>query len=99
MSLVETLVTPEMVEQKGVWLDEETSYPISESDIRKWAIAVYWGETPPRIFWDAEYAKTTRWGGIVAPEDFNPFAWPVRRENQTPPGPPPGGFPKRGKRA
>lgn len=77
MSQVETLVTPDMEEQKGVWGNERTSYPISESDIRKWAIAVYWGETPPRIYWDAEYAKTTKWGGIIAPEDFNPFSWAV----------------------
>ena len=72
-----TLVTPEMEQVKGVWGGEKTSDAIAESDIRKWAIATYWPETPPRIFWDAEYAKTTRWGGIVAAEDFNPFAWPV----------------------
>lgn len=77
MTEVETLVTPDMEERKGVWGGERVSYPISESDIRKWAISVYWGETPPRIFWDAEYAATTKYGGIVAPEDFNPFAWPV----------------------
>ncbi|MDQ1424419.1 MAG: hypothetical protein QOD72_1917 [Acidimicrobiaceae bacterium] len=77
MTQVDTLVTSEMERQKGVWGEERSSYPISEADIRKWAIAVYWGETPPRLFWDVEYAKTTRWGGIVAPEDFNPFAWPV----------------------
>ena len=53
------------------------SPPVSASDIRKWAIAVYWPETPPKLFWDAEYAKGTRFGGIVAPEDFNPFAWSV----------------------
>jgi hypothetical protein len=74
---VDTLVTLEMLQQKGVWEAEKVSYPISESDVRKWAIASYWPETPPRLFWDPEHAKTTRWGGIVAPEDFNPFAWPV----------------------
>ncbi len=77
MTDVASLVTPEMEEQKGVWGGEQTSYPIAESDIRKWAIAVYWPEPPPRLLWDDEYAKTTRWGGIVAAEDFNPFAWPV----------------------
>jgi hypothetical protein len=74
---VDTLVTPEMEQSKGVWGEERVSYPVSESDIRKWAIAVYWGGAPPRLFWDADYAKGTRFGGIVAPEDFNPFAWPV----------------------
>ncbi|MEX0942550.1 MAG: MaoC family dehydratase N-terminal domain-containing protein, partial [Pseudomonadales bacterium] len=53
--------------------------PISRSDIRKWAIATYWPEKPPRIYWDEDYAKTTRHGGIIAPPDFNPFAWPVER--------------------
>ena len=63
-----------------------TSFPISASDIRKWAAAVYFPEVPPPLFWDEEYAATTPWGGIVAPEEFNPFAWmtkdpkPKRRE-------------------
>ena len=42
MTEVDTLVTPEMEQQKGVWGPETVSYPVSESDIRKWAIAVYW---------------------------------------------------------
>lgn len=76
----ETLVTPDMTASKGVWGKEHTAPPISLSDIRKWAIAVYWPKTPPRLFWDEEYARTTRWGGIIAPQDFNPFAWPVKTE-------------------
>jgi len=52
-----------------------TSVPISLSDIRKWALAIYYPEAPPRLFWDEEYAATTIHGGIVAPEEFNPFAW------------------------
>jgi N-terminal half of MaoC dehydratase len=59
MPQAETLVTPEMEQHRGVWGDERVSYPVSESDIRKWAIAVYWGETPPRLYWDAEYARGT----------------------------------------
>lgn len=74
-----TYVTPEMEAAKGVWGDERTAPPIAASDIRKWAIATYWPDKPPRIYWDDAYAKTTRWGGIIAPPDFNPFAWPVER--------------------
>jgi len=71
------LVSPRMRERLGVWTPwGPPSPPISESDIRRWAIAVYWPATPPRLYWDAEYAVTTRWGGIVAPAEFNPFAWP-----------------------
>src|SRR3546814_135168 len=75
-----TLVTPQMEASKGVWHSFETSFPITATDIRRWAIATYWGQMPPRLFWDEEYARTTRWGGIVAPEDFNPFAWQLPRE-------------------
>jgi hypothetical protein len=96
VSQIETLVTPDMEERKGVWGEERTSYPISESDIRKWAIAVYWGETPPRIYWDEEYAKGTRWGGIIAPEDFNPFAWTVPMVQPKPAGAVPGRAPQKG---
>src|SRR5262245_30393549 len=54
---------------------ERISMPISVSDSRRWAIAVYYPEQPPREFWDEEYAATTPAGGIVAPQEFNPFAW------------------------
>jgi acyl dehydratase len=76
----ETLVTQDMMDRKDRWSEARVSPPISESDIRKWAIAVYWPETPPRLYWDEEYARTTKWSGIVAPWEFNPFAWPVQRE-------------------
>jgi hypothetical protein len=85
-----SLVTPDMESRKGVWGDERRSYPVSSADIRKWAIAVYWPDRPPPLFWDGEYAKTTRWSGIIAPQDFNPFAWPVDRM-RTPDGPRPAG--------
>ena len=93
---VQTLVTPEMEKSKGVWGNERVSYPVSESDIRKWAIAVYWGETPPRLYWDAEYARGTRWGGIIAPQDFNPFAWAVPTGAVKPAGAVPGQQTRRG---
>ncbi len=99
MSAVEevpTLVTSGMIESKGVWGETTVSFPVTESDIRRWAIAVYWPEKPPRLFWDKTYAKTTRWGGIIAPQDFNPFAWPVDRPGRASPGPMPGEVPKKG---
>ena len=71
------LVTPEMHEHLGRWFEDEVSLAITATEIRRWAIAVYWPEMPPRLFWDESYARSTRWGGIVAPEDFNPFAWPL----------------------
>ena len=74
-----SLVTPDMEERKGVWSEPRSSYPVCESDVRRWAIATYWPERPPRLYWDSDYASTTRWRGIIAPPDFNPFAWPVER--------------------
>ncbi len=79
LSSRESLITQDMHERKGIWAGERLSPPISESDIRKWAIATYWPERPPPIYWDADYAKTTRYEGIIAPPDFNPFAWPIER--------------------
>jgi hypothetical protein len=72
-----TNISPEMQSAVGRELSRSVSYPISESDIRKWAMAIYFPEEPPRLFWDANYAATTEHGGIVAPEEFNPFAWTI----------------------
>ena len=83
--MVTTLISDAMRAVVGTEMGRLVSFPISESDIRKWALAVYYPEPPPRLFWDAEYAATTGHGGIVAPEDFNPFAW------LTPRGPRPAG--------
>ena len=80
-TLPETLVTQEMIDRKDKWSEPMVSPPISKSDIRKWAIAVYWQETPPSLYWDEDYAKGTRYEGIIAPLDFNPFAWPVHLES------------------
>lgn len=90
MSLdTETLIMPELREAKGRWSDTIHSPPVAMSDIRKWAIATYWPVTPPAIYWDESYASRTKWSGIIAPPDFNPFAWPVYpRRWVTMPGPP-----------
>lgn len=82
-----TLISDEMRGVVGKVMAEATSYPIAEADIRRWAAAVYFPEVPPRLFWDEEYARSTPFGGIVAPEEFNPFAWmtkdppPTRRSS------------------
>ena len=73
-------ITPQMLDLVGLELRSSTSFPITDSDIRRWAIAVYYPEPAPRLFWDAAYAAGTAHGGIVAPEDFNPFAWLTQTE-------------------
>jgi hypothetical protein len=70
-----SVITDEMRSIVGKTNEVASSYPVAASDIRRWAMAVYYPETPPRIYWDEEFAATTPYGGIVAPEEFNPFAW------------------------
>ncbi|MEN2740631.1 MaoC family dehydratase N-terminal domain-containing protein [Microbacterium sp. X-17] len=72
-----TLVTADMIAARDVWSEPVRSWPVSATAIRRWAQAVYWPEVPPPIFWDEDYARGTVWGGIVAPHEFNPFAWPL----------------------
>lgn len=52
------------------WGPAIDSPAVGLNDIRRWAIAVYWPERPPERYTDPD-----RPGGIVAPPDFNPFAW------------------------
>jgi hypothetical protein len=73
--VVNTVISDDMRKAIGGELGRSTSFPITDSDIRRWAVAVYYPDDPPRLFWDADYAAGTVHGGIVAPEEFNPFAW------------------------
>jgi hypothetical protein len=68
-----TNVSDAMRDALGNLLARRVSYPVTDSDIRRWALAVYWPEQPPRPFLEAAYA----------PEDFNPFAWAVAASEST----------------
>lgn len=70
----------ELRAQTGVEYGRRVSLPVDRSSIRLWAIGTRWPEPPKRIYWDEEYAKQTRWGGIIAPPGFNPFAYHVDEE-------------------
>ena len=76
MTAPETLITNEMRSRIGVE-SVRVSDPIDKSLIRQWALALSWPEAPDPLFWDEEYARTTRFGGIIAPPFFNPFAYNV----------------------
>jgi hypothetical protein len=56
-------------------LAPDTAYAVCENDIRRWAIATFYPEDPPAEFLDDAAARRGPWGGMVAPRDFNPFAW------------------------
>lgn len=75
----ESYITPEMRAAIGTASEPLVSPPVSLSEIRRFAMAAYWPKVPPRRYWDEEYAKGTRSGGIVAPSEFNPFGWMVGR--------------------
>jgi acyl dehydratase len=76
---MESLVCEAMRCDQGVWGDEETAPPVTLTDIRRWAMATWYPETPPRLHWDEAHAAATRWGGVIAPPGFNPFVWPIDR--------------------
>jgi acyl dehydratase len=71
----------------GVHLDTETlawlgrplapdvALPVCSNDIRRWAMATYYPADPPPEFMDAAAAAKGPWRELVAPRDFNPFAW------------------------
>ncbi|MGE0387498.1 MAG: MaoC family dehydratase N-terminal domain-containing protein [Gammaproteobacteria bacterium] len=75
-----SLVTDAMRAAVGREYRWMTSYPIEKMDIRRWALAVYYPEPAPRLFLDEDYARTTPHGGMVAPEDFNPFGWALAED-------------------
>jgi hypothetical protein len=58
-------ISEEMTKALGSELSRSVSFPVSASDIRRWALAVYYPDMPPQKYIDGE----------VAPEEFNPFAW------------------------
>lgn len=69
----DSLISDEMRGVLGKTLRRRSSYPVSASDIRKWALAVYYPEAPPERFIGAGAAGAE--APLVAPEEFNPFAW------------------------
>lgn len=70
-----TNISAAMQKAVGGEISRRVSYPVTASDIRRWAMATYYPEEPPRLYWDEEYAKKTVHRGIVAPPEMNAFAW------------------------
>ncbi|ROO86584.1 MaoC dehydratase-like protein [Actinocorallia herbida] len=68
----DSLIRPDMLEVIGRPYRRQTSYPVGASDIRRWAAAVHFPAKPPARYTDPRAAQE---GGLVAPLDFNPFAW------------------------
>ena len=63
------------IDRIGRTLPPVTAPAVGTNDISRWAIATHWPERPPACYLDADVAAAGPWGGIVAPRDFDPFAW------------------------
>jgi hypothetical protein len=74
------LIRPDMREVVGLPYGRQVSYPITASDIRRWAIAVHHPDAPPAPYLDPQASED---GGLAAPLDFNPFAWGAARSETT----------------
>jgi acyl dehydratase len=74
-----TFLDATTIDRIGRTLPAVAAPPVGANDITRWAIATHWPEPPPAEFVDADVAAKGPWGGIVAPRDFDPFAWMPQR--------------------
>jgi acyl dehydratase len=72
------------IEWIGRSTDADVSLPVCANDIRRWAMAIHYPELSPDAYYDEAIAAKGPWGGLVAPRDFNPFAWMRPRPNRMP---------------
>jgi len=63
------------IEWLGRALPPDQAYAVGANDIRRWAIATWYPDPAPAEWLDEAVAARGPWGGLVAPRDFNPFAW------------------------
>ncbi|MGY1772472.1 FAS1-like dehydratase domain-containing protein [Blastococcus sp. SYSU D00813] len=75
------LVRPDMAAIVGRPFGVMESYPVTASDIRRWAIAVHHPEPPPAHYLDPAAEAE---GRLVAPLDINVFAWAVSHREPNP---------------
>lgn len=68
------MITADMQDLVGRPHRRVVSYPIARLDIRRWAMATYYPAEPPPRYADAE--------PLLAPREFNPFAWAVADEQK-----------------
>lgn len=74
-----TFLEQSTIDRLGETLDPVPSLPVGANDIRRWAMATYWPQRVPPEYYDEEVAAAGPWGGLVAPRDFDPFAWMLDR--------------------
>ena len=64
---VGTFLTTDTIDKIGRTLPPVAAPPVGANDIARWSIATHYPERPP--------TGESPWGGVVAPRDFDPFAW------------------------
>lgn len=72
------LISEEMQNAVGRVFETQVSYPITDSDIRRWVVATYHPHIPPAEFWDPDAIAALPGGRLVAPHEFNPFTWMLK---------------------
>lgn len=70
-----TNISEEMKGLVGRTMETVVSFPIERGEIRRWAMAIYYPDPAPKEYWDESSPEAAAYGGIIAPADFNPFAW------------------------
>jgi hypothetical protein len=75
----DTNISPEMAAATGTEIARRVSFPVTDSDIRRWALAVYWPDQPPE-----HYLRGV--GPLTAPQEINPFAWAAAEVTTHPAG-------------
>jgi acyl dehydratase len=70
------------------WIGRPTepteSLPVGAQEIRRWAMAIHYPEPAPERYYSEAVAARGIWSGLVAPRDFNPFAWMQGQKNRMP---------------
>ena len=74
-----TILDAATIDKIGRTLPPVAAPPVGANDIARWAIATHWPEPAPAELLDPAVAAKGPWGGIVAPRDFDPFAWMPER--------------------
>jgi acyl dehydratase len=73
------LLKADTIEKIGRTLPPVAAPPVGANDIARWAIATHYPEPAPVAYTDPALAAEGPWGGLVAPRDFDPFAWMPKR--------------------
>jgi acyl dehydratase len=68
-------ISQEVIDLLGETSGTVECYPVGANEIRRWAQAVYYPEPAPARFMDERVAARGPFAGLVAPREFNPFAW------------------------